>query len=1062
MIGRRSGSRSIAFLLSVLLTTSGLRAEDLYIRDDLADTGVEINPNTGPMWTSPDIWVRNDPMPGWNPYPYSIPTPTSPAPLWLDTTHFNPDYRSPLSGRPNYVYVRVRNRGTASTGSERLTLYWAAASTGLAWDPTKVGGSFIDNLVGNVLFGGEITKVRKNAATASPAERTAYVNAILAIADQANPAVIFPGGDTYWHTQQEIHRFGPPFRHGANNSTNTAFIPSVAFLPWHREFVNRYEGLLQEANPAVKLLYWQWTQNPHTTLMTPTFMGNSGQGQPAGVQIGPPLSPATDGVYPNTFTGLNPILRRLQPTVGTIESDTAIHNRTDYDSTANATNFSGRLEAISHNSSHVRVAGDWNPPGGGNPALWGDQLLQNYAARDPFFFLLHAKVDQLWARWQRKSNFNLDPATTYGSAQTDANLAATMSPWDGVAYPDGFPNDSPGELEPWTATGGHIYAKTSLDRSVTSPPFYDIAPLTIPALQPNQEVILEIPWYPPNPANFSGVGDPLHACLIARIETSTAFPFGMTTAETADINANTRANNNIAWRNVSVVDSFPGPLKKVTFLARNTFAQPVAATLRLAARLDRPGDEFFRLGTVRVDLGRELMARWRNSGGRGRGIERTENPTELRLTQADATLESIELRPGETFSLRLAFELGRDYRPTKPGEIVQFDIVQTGAPGAPQQIVGGNRYQIAVQKLTLVPRGREWRLFGATKAPHNWNALEFDDSDWHRRRLELGLIDPAACGPHGVKSVTTYLRHTFEVADPSFFRNVVLRLRYSDGAAVYLNGKEIFRANLPAGRLDHRSLAAKKVRGIAKDAYFLAKIEPERLRSGKNVLAVEVHRATDNRAELTFDAELNANWEQPLEGAVAAFTNTEGALFSAHKRTAVEVEAFDTDGLVRSVSLMMDGKPVATTERPPFRFEIDVREGPQRLSAVVMDSDGNRSLVHTTVTGVKNIPPKVTITQPGLHSEITAGDTFVAVARASDPDGSIRRVDFFLNDTVRFNDPPKLVGSMASPPYVLTLHGLKPGHNMIRAVAHDDGGARTSAIPIMVIVRGDGEEHGGH
>ena len=1045
MSHHRSASRLLAVVLIAILANTNVYAEDLFIRDDTADTGVEPNPSGGAMYLSPDIWVRNDPLPGWNPYPYAVGSP----PPWLDTTHFNPDYRSPLSGRPNWVYVRVRNRGTASTGNERLTLYWAAASTGLSWDPAKVAGSFIDNVSGGVLFGSEITKVRENAATASPAERTAYINAILAIADQANPAVTFPGGDTYWHTQQEIHRFGPTYRHGSGNP----FVPSVAFLPWHREYVNRYEGLLQEANPTVKLLYWNWTQNltqPPFDFSTNTFMGASGVGQPAGVQIGAPLSPATDGLYPNPFTGLNPILRRYQPTSGTIESDTTINNRSDYDSATAANNFSGRLEAVSHNSSHVRLAGNWNTGTGQNLALVGDQMLQPYAARDPFFFLLHGKVDQLWARWQRKSNANLDPATTYGTAQADANIGATMAPWDGDAFPDGLPNDSPGELAPWTIAGGQINAKTGLDRSVTSPPFYDIAPLTIPAMATNQEAILEIPWYPPNPAALGGA--PLHACLIARIETTTTSPFGMTTAETSNISANTQANNNIAWRNVNVVDTFPGAFSIVRFFARNIFTRVVNAGFRFEARLDRRG-------TVRIDLGKELMERWRASGGRARGLERTQNPTELRMTENQATLEGLTMQPGETFPLRLTFELNRDYVPTKPGELLQFDVMQIGDPRNPRTIVGGNRYQIAVEKLTLVPKGREWRIYGEARPPQRWTALDFDDSAWHRRRLELGLVDPAACGnPHGIKTTTTYLRHTFIVDDPSFIRSATLRIQQSDGAIAYLNGKEIFRTNLP-DTITHRTLAQKPVHGVARNAFTPVKVDPSLLRKGDNVLAVEVHRAADNRGEVTFDAELNGNWDQPRENPAAAFTNIDGALFTTGSRATIELDAFDADGRVRNVTFLVNGKETAVADRAPFGVGIDIKEGPQRVTAIVVDDQGNRTLAHTTVTGVKNVPPRIAFTQPGVHTEIAEGDTFVAVVRADDRDGRITKVEFFLNDTIRFGDEPRLVGTATEEPFVLTLKGLQPGHNMIRAVAHDDGGMRTGAIPIMVIVRGEGKGH---
>ena len=148
----------------------------------------------------------------------------------------------------------------------------------------------------------------------------------------------------------------------------------------------------------------------------------------------------------------------------------------------------------------------------------GDQLFQNYASRDPFFFLLHAKVDELWARWKRKNLNNLDPATT---AAGNVTITGTMGPWDGTSVQsDGLPWDNlPGpELDPWTVSGGQIYAKPANDRSITSP-FYDTAPLTIPVLQPGEEVILEFP-----DIRRIRRASATSAIRIPRIETSTTAP----------------------------------------------------------------------------------------------------------------------------------------------------------------------------------------------------------------------------------------------------------------------------------------------------------------------------------------------------------------------------------------------------------------------------------------------------------------------------------------------------------------------------------------------------------
>ena len=77
----QKGGWSIAFLrkafvvtVAIAVSASSARA-DLYIRDDLTDTGIEPNPSSGPMWVSPDIWVRNDPGPSWRASPSSEPPP---------------------------------------------------------------------------------------------------------------------------------------------------------------------------------------------------------------------------------------------------------------------------------------------------------------------------------------------------------------------------------------------------------------------------------------------------------------------------------------------------------------------------------------------------------------------------------------------------------------------------------------------------------------------------------------------------------------------------------------------------------------------------------------------------------------------------------------------------------------------------------------------------------------------------------------------------------------------------------------------------------------------------
>ncbi|MFI9111683.1 hypothetical protein [Streptomyces venezuelae] len=87
---------------------------DLFIRDREGDTGEE--PSGGdndPFWTSPDIWVRNE----------------------LEGDDPEAGHQDPIMNRPNYLYVRVHNRGTdeAAAGSFTVEAHRCDPGTGMTW-----------------------------------------------------------------------------------------------------------------------------------------------------------------------------------------------------------------------------------------------------------------------------------------------------------------------------------------------------------------------------------------------------------------------------------------------------------------------------------------------------------------------------------------------------------------------------------------------------------------------------------------------------------------------------------------------------------------------------------------------------------------------------------------------------------------------------------------------------------------------------------------------------------------------------------------------------------------
>jgi hypothetical protein len=118
---------------NVAVVNSGV---DLYMKDTMApdmpeDFGVE--PSVSQLlYISRDIWVRTS-----QDATITSANPGLDSMLLADSyyanehQHQNPTYNGTT---PSYVYAKVRNRGCASSsGTEKLRIYWANASTGLPW-----------------------------------------------------------------------------------------------------------------------------------------------------------------------------------------------------------------------------------------------------------------------------------------------------------------------------------------------------------------------------------------------------------------------------------------------------------------------------------------------------------------------------------------------------------------------------------------------------------------------------------------------------------------------------------------------------------------------------------------------------------------------------------------------------------------------------------------------------------------------------------------------------------------------------------------------------------------
>jgi len=191
------------------------------------------------------------------------------------------------------------------------------------------------------------------------------------------------------------------------------------------------------------------------------------------------------------------------------------------------------------------------------------------------------------------------------------------------------------------------------------------------------------------------------------------------------------------------------------------------------------------------------------------------------------------------------------YRVAAPGQAVVYILDNDSEEPPPPAMV------------TLIVSNSVWKyLDNGTDQGTAWRAPGFDDSSWASGPGQLGYGDGdeatlVSFGPDPAnKYITTYFRRAFDVGDVAALSNLVLNVLRDDGVAVYLNGVEVYRNNLPAGTVTFNTLAT--IAAPDENAYLTAPVPSAPLVSGRNVVAAEVHQASPASSDIGFDLALFA------------------------------------------------------------------------------------------------------------------------------------------------------------------------------------------------------------
>lgn len=175
----------------------------------------------------------------------------------------------------------------------------------------------------------------------------------------------------------------------------------------------------------------------------------------------------------------------------------------------------------------------------------------------------------------------------------------------------------------------------------------EIAKKQIPVLQPGQSTIVKFEWRPKNPTTYNGINpEPWHFCLAARIESGKD---PMNVPETVQFAENVKNNNNIAWKNLSVVDILPNNAIGGVVYAGNPFSSPKPYRFKF-----RTETLIYEEAEVRLKLSPVLFNAWNAGGQVGSGIELIGDNV-IAIKNANASIENVILQPNQGGTMNLTF-----------------------------------------------------------------------------------------------------------------------------------------------------------------------------------------------------------------------------------------------------------------------------------------------------------------------------------------------------------------------------------------------------------------------
>ena len=161
----------------------------------------------------------------------------------------------------------------------------------------------------------------------------------------------------------------------------------------------------------------------------------------------------------------------------------------------------------------------------------------------------------------------------------------------------------------------------------------------------------------------------------------------------------------------------------------------------------------------------------------------------------------------------------------------------------------------------IIKNGDQWNYYDSGYLKDNW-FKNLDYRKWKTGYSPLGYGDRLITtsinygDDQDDKDIIKYFTKKITIKDISKFKGFEIRLQRDDGAIIYINGKELYRDNMPEGHITHKTKSIQVVDTENEGLFFVKVFDSTIFKNGDNTISVQVHQCNTYSSDCIFSLEI--------------------------------------------------------------------------------------------------------------------------------------------------------------------------------------------------------------